>query len=143
VISFNFDQDITDPSCSRVTTWKRRFFRYLPLYRNSDYITGLTIYQNRQRIVGLEAYFLYISQLSGCCSGCLLYFPLGPKEQIVYCWLCVVNYDPVFYRLALVVSSRYICHLLPLTCCLDSNDIWKISYLWIIHSATAGHRQPI
>jgi hypothetical protein len=55
-------------------------------------------------MVGLEAHFPHVSQLSGCRSGCSLYFPLGPEEQIAYCWLRVVNYDRGSYGLTLAVS---------------------------------------
>jgi hypothetical protein len=142
-MSFNFDRDITDPSHSSIMTRKRRFFQYLPLDRNGEYITGLTIYQNGLGIAGLEAHFTHMSQLSGCRSGCSLYFPLGPKEQIAYSWLRVVNFNPAFYGLALAVSPKYIRYWLPLTCRPDSNNIRKISHLWVVHSARPGHGQPI
>jgi hypothetical protein len=46
------------------------FFRYLPLYNNGLYTTGLTIYIALGiGIIGLEAHFNKNTLSSGCCDG--------------------------------------------------------------------------
>jgi len=81
---FDFDRDIIH---SATTASKRRFFRHLSLYSGNEYIKGLCIYVSVQGIVGLEAHFTQTSHYSGYRSGCRLYIPLSPGEQIAYAWL--------------------------------------------------------
>jgi hypothetical protein len=93
-------------SRSPIITCQRRFFRYLSLCNDDEYIKGLTIYQIGNGIVGLEAHFTQTSQLSGCRSDCALYFPLCPNERIAYAWLRILNFDSLAWAApALVVSS--------------------------------------
>jgi hypothetical protein len=71
---------------SRSTTVNRgrRFLRYLSLYNDAKYISGLTVYHTTSGIVSLEAHFMQMSQLLGRRNGCALYFPLCLEEQIAY-----------------------------------------------------------
>lgn len=84
---------------------RRRFFRYLPLYCEKEYASGLTVYISTHGIIGLEAYFTRTSQLSGSRRGCALHFPLRAQERIVYTWLRIVNsISPAFIAPMLAVG---------------------------------------
>jgi hypothetical protein len=110
-------------SQSSVATRERRFFRYLPLFNDAEYIKGLTVYQNGNGITGLEAHFTQSSLLSGCRDGCALYILLCPGERIAYAWLRILNYYSIaFAAPTLIVSSEYIHYRSLLTCLVDSNN---------------------
>jgi hypothetical protein len=111
---FDFDRDLIGSSRPMLHKHQPRFFRYLPLYSGSVYISGLTVYLSGNGIIGLEAHFTETSQLSGSRNGCPKYFPLHPSERIACAWLRVANSrSPVFSALALTVSGiRIRCSLL-------------------------------
>ena len=101
---FDFERDIMH-SNRPITNPERRFFRFLPLYNNTEYINGLTLYHTADGIVGLEAHFEQTSQLSGCRDGCALYFPLCPNERIAYAWLRIRDFSSIVWAApALMVS---------------------------------------
>lgn len=102
VTLFDFNRDIVR---STIIAPERRFFRYLSLYSEDEYMKGLSVYVSSHGIVGLEAHFTSTSRVTGYRSGCALHFPLDPTERVAYAWLRIVNSpSPAFAAPALTVG---------------------------------------
>lgn len=74
------------------TASQRRFCRYISFYSGEEYIDVLSVYVSRFGTVGIEAHFTNISRLTGNRNGCVIHFPLRPKERIAYAWLRSLDY---------------------------------------------------
>lgn len=65
------------------------FFRYVPLIRNGQYATGITLYWWRNRIGGFKTHFGGTSISSGRLDGIALHYPFQADERITHAWLRV------------------------------------------------------
>ncbi|TAQ90662.1 hypothetical protein B7494_g961 [Chlorociboria aeruginascens] len=104
---FCYDRDIGGPrSNGPRPPFKRRFFKYLPLYHRQEYINSLTVYTRHGGITGLEAHFGQTSSLLGFRLGCPQHVLFQAKERIAHAWLRILDEDiPCTYQRSLAIQT--------------------------------------
>lgn len=63
------------------------YLRYLPLWKDGQYATGITTHWDFNDLIGIEACFGKSSYMSGSDRGVPFHFALSPDERLSAMWL--------------------------------------------------------